>query len=72
MIKFNMEKTGLRIKELRTVFGLSQKALAEKIGVAQNTLTQYEKGTSKISLDVLVKLAQILETSTDYLLGLED
>lgn len=67
-----MEKTGLRIKELRTVFGLSQKALAEKIGVAQNTLTQYEKGTSKISLDVLVKLAQILETSTDYLLGLED
>ncbi len=72
MIDFNMEKTGLRIKELRTVFGLSQKALAEKIGVAQNTLTQYEKGTSKISLDVLVKLAQILETSTDYLLGLED
>ncbi len=67
-----MEKTGLRIKELRTVFGLSQKALAEKIGVAQNTLTQYEKGTSKISLDVLVKLAQILETSVDYLLGLED
>ena len=72
MIDFNMEKTGLRIKELRTVFGLSQKALAEKIGVAQNTLTQYEKGTSKISLDVLVKLAQIFETSTDYLLGLED
>ena len=72
MLDFNMEKTGLRIKELRTVFGLSQKALAEKIGVAQNTLTQYEKGTSKISLDVLVKLAQILETSTDYLLGLED
>ncbi len=72
MIDFNMEKTGLRIKELRTVFGLSQKALAERIGVAQNTLTQYEKGTSKISLDVLVKLAQILETSTDYLLGLED
>ena len=72
MIDFKMEKTGLRIKELRTVFGLSQKALAEKIGVAQNTLTQYEKGTSKISLDVLVKLAQILETSTDYLPGLED
>ena len=72
MIDFNMEKTGLRIKGLRTVFGLSQKALAEKIGVAQNTLTQYEKGTSKISLDVLVKLAQILETSSDYLLGLED
>ena len=56
MIKFNMEKTGLRIKELRTVFGLSQKALAEKIGVAQNTLTQYEKGTSKISLDVIHKI----------------
>ena len=72
MIDFDMVKTGNRIKELRTVCGLSQRALAEKVGVAQNTLTQYEKGTSKISLDVLVILATVLETSTDYLLGLED
>lgn len=72
MIDFDMIKTGQRIKELRNEFGMSQKDLAEKIGVAQNTIAQYEKGTAKTSLDVLVNLAVVLKTTTDYLLGLED
>lgn len=72
MIDFNMIKTGQRIKELRNEFGFSQKELAEKIGVAQNTITQYEKGTAKASLEVIVNLAIVLKTTTDYLLGLEE
>lgn len=72
MIDFDMRKTGERIKELRQGLGISQKNLAEKIGVAQNTLAQYEKGTSKTSLEVLVNLAVELDATTDYLLGLED
>jgi len=72
MIDFNMKKTGERIKELRQESGLSQKALAAKVGIAQNTLAQYENGTSKTSIDVLVNLAVALETTSDYLLGLED
>lgn len=72
MIDFDMKKTGARIRELRQSLGISQKSLAEKVGVAQNTLAQYEKGISKTSIDVLVNLAQELETTSDYLLGLED
>ncbi len=72
MGKLDMLKTGKRIKELRTGLELSQKALAEKVGVAQNTIAQYEQGTSKISIEVLFNLAIILETTTDYLLGLEN
>lgn len=72
MIDFDMTKTGQRIRELRNERGISQKDLAGKIGVAQNTIAQYEKGTAKTSLDVLVNLADILKTTTDYLLGLED
>ena len=72
MIDFDMKKTGERIRELRQSLGLSQKSLAEKVGIAQNTLAQYEKGISKTSIDVLVNLATELETSSDYLLGLED
>ncbi len=72
MINFDMVKTGRRIRELRVERGLSQKELAEQIGVAQNTVAQYEKGTAKTSLEVIVNLAVILNTTTDYLLGLEN
>lgn len=72
MIDFNMQNVGKRIKQLRIENGLSQKELAERVGVAQNTLAQYEKGTSRTSLDVLVRLAVELETTTDFILGLVD
>ncbi len=67
-----MKNAGERIKKLRIGCGLSQKELAERVGVAQNTLAQYEKGTSRTSLEVLVNLAVELDTTTDYILGLEN
>lgn len=51
---------------------MSQKDLAEKTGIKQNTVAQYEKGVAKPSLEVLVRLAIIFQTTTDYLLGLTD
>ena len=72
MTEFNMAQTGQRIKDLRNDLQLSQKELGMKIGVAANTICQYESGMSETSLGVLVNLAVILKTSTDYLLGLED
>lgn len=71
MIKINMKELGEKIKELRTERGLSQKQLADKIGVATNTISQYESGKSKTSIDVLASLAIELDTTTDFLLGLE-
>lgn len=72
MTEFNMEITGQRIKELRVFNKLTQHVLAEKIGIAENTLSQYETGKSRMSLDVLFALAQALETTADYLLGLTE
>lgn len=71
MIEITMKEIGDRIRELRTERGLSQKELADKIGVATNTVSQYESGKSKTSINVLAKLAVVLDTTTDYLLGLE-
>ncbi len=71
MVEINIKELGERIRELRTECGLSQKQLATKIGVATNTVCQYESGKSKTSIDVLANLAVELDTTTDFLLGLE-
>ncbi len=71
MIEVNIKELGEKIRELRTECGLSQKQLAAKIGVATNTVSQYESGKSKTSIDVLANLAVELDTTTDFLLGLE-
>lgn len=68
MNDFNMVETGQRIKELRLSLGFTQKELADQIGVAQNTIAQYEKGNAKTSIEAIVSLANILQTTTDYLL----
>lgn len=58
-----------RLKELRLRHGLSQGQLARLVGVTQEAVSQYEldKGTPRYS--VLVLIAKILDTTTDYLLG---
>lgn len=61
-----------RLKERREQLGLSQKALAEKTGVVQQTIAGYETGSRKPDSDIINVLADVLECSTDYLLGRAD
>ena len=68
MNDLDMENIGHRIKELRISLGFTQKSLAERVGVAQNTIAQYENGKAKTSIDVIIILAEVLQTTTDYLL----
>ena len=64
----NMESIGQRIKEMRTECDFTQKQLADAIGVAQNTISQCENDTALPSVEIIVKLADTLNTTTDYLL----
>ena len=57
-----------RIKNLREEFGMTQQELADKIDGAKSTIAMYEKGDRKPSLEVLVKLSEIFNCSTDYIL----
>lgn len=63
---------GSKIKELRLEKGLLQKDLAIQIGVARNTITQYEKNLANPSYEVLIAIAKFFNVSTDFLLGIED
>lgn len=58
-----------RLQYLRTEVNLSEKELAEAIGVTETAIRLYEKGKLEVSLDVLEKLADYFDVSTRLLLG---
>ena len=61
-----------RIKNLREKRGLIQELLAAELGITQQMLSKYERDSSIIKFDVLKKLAEYFNVTTDYLLGLSD
>ena len=60
-----------RIKALREKKGLTQAALARKLGVTRSSVNAWELGISVPSTQYLVELACIFGVSTDYLLNLD-
>lgn len=62
---------GDKLKTLRTAKKMSQKDLAERIGIAKSVISFYESGDRFPSYDVLIKIAQIFNVSTDYLLDVK-
>jgi transcriptional regulator with XRE-family HTH domain len=59
---------GQRLATLRKEQGMTQPALAERIGVHVSQLRRYEAGTSQPTLDVLRRTALSLNVSADVLL----
>lgn len=59
---------GERIKELRTAKKLTQSELAANVGLTYIQIGRYETQKSAPSSDVLQKLAQALDTTTDFLM----
>ena len=58
-----------RIKRLRKEAGISQKKLGDELGVAQTTISAWESGRNEPDYDSIRKMAEILTTSPDYLMG---
>ena len=65
-----MENYYPRIKDLREDHDLSQKQVAEYLDMKQPQYSRYERGYRDIPTDILIKLAKLYNTSTDYILGL--
>lgn len=59
-----------RLRELRNESGLSQKAVAEQIGISDSAYQNYEYGQRDIPGNVLQALSTLYDTSVDYLLGI--
>ena len=61
-----------RIRELRVAQGYTQIALAEKLGVSKQAVSNWENDNIQPSIDMLVRLADQFSVTTDYLLGREN
>ena len=62
---------GQRICELRTALGWSQVELAKRLGVAKQTVSNWENENIQPSIEMLVRLAKLFGVTADYMLGLE-
>ena len=58
-----------RLKTVRTDAGLSQKELADKLGMPLRTYGSYERGERDISTAILLNICKTLNVSSDYILG---
>ena len=59
----------VRLKELRKQAHLTQVELAKRLGIGQSSYADWERGKKKPTQENLVKIAQVLNVSVDYLVG---
>lgn len=67
-----MSNLVIRIQELLEEKNMNQKQLAKMSGVTEVTISRYMNGTRKPRIEIANKIAQVLGTTTDYLLGNSD
>ena len=62
---------GVRIRQLRIKQNLTQKELADKIGITASTVTKYENGSLEPNISCIKSLYKLFNVTTDYLLGMK-
>lgn len=60
------------MKDLRRNRNISQTELAKHLGVSKSVISSYETGVHFPPYDILIKIANLFDVSTDYLLGVPD
>ena len=61
-----------RIEYIRESKNITQKEIAEYLGIKQQQYARYEKGVNLMPVTYLPKICEYLEVSSDYILGLTD
>jgi transcriptional regulator with XRE-family HTH domain len=62
-------RVGSRIREARKRLGLTQRSLADLVGVTAQQIQKYEKGANRVSVPALLKFCKILSIAPDYFFG---
>ena len=70
-LRLGQETTGQRLSRLRKERGLTQKELAQKIGIGHTLISDYETGRLMLNGEMVARLAMTLGVSADTILGLK-
>lgn len=71
-MEYNQKKIGNKIKKRRNELGISQKELAKKTNISPAIMSQHENGDVAISLSKLMEIANVLDTTPNYLLDFKE
>lgn len=61
-----------RIRDLREDADLTQQQVASFLGTSQTMYARYERGANELPIHHLIRLCELYEVSSDYILGLSD
>ena len=70
-LKLGEETIGQRIARFRKQKGITQQQLADKIGITQTLVSDYETGRIRLFDEMVIRIALALNVATDTLLGLK-
>jgi transcriptional regulator with XRE-family HTH domain len=70
--KKDVETVGQRLARIRRERGITQAELAERLGLAQPNVSDYERGILRLNADLILRLTEILKVSADELLGIKE
>ncbi len=68
MSGFDLKQIGRRICERRQALGITQEKLAEQMDVSIQMISNLERGNKEVKVSNLIKLSEILDVSSDYIL----
>lgn len=72
MNEYKYAEFGNRLKTLREQKSIKQGKFAEKVGISRQSIGNYESGKQYPTIEILIKMADCLDCSLDYLLGRTD
>ena len=71
-LEIDQKTIGQRLARIRKQKGLTQKTLAEKMGLIQALVSAYELGKIRLNAEMVIRFAKALEVSADEILGLKN
>lgn len=70
--RYFLIKFAQKLKETRVEKSITQKAVADYLGIKETSYQYYEYGKREPNYETLAKLSELFNLSTDYLLGITD
>ena len=64
---YDLKESGKRIKKFRNDLNMTQEILADKLGVTRESVGKIERGQVGASIDLLIELCVLFDTTLDYL-----